>query len=125
MLLSMPGSDRLFISFAGPDLQWATWVAGCLRDEGFDVEIDTDWRVGANFVTRMSRALDRADRVIALFSTAYFEPGRYTEDEWTAVLARPDRADRLIPLKLEKVTPPSILRPLITVDLYGFDESTT
>jgi hypothetical protein len=114
--------DRLFISFAGPDTVSAEWVAWCLRDDGFEVELDTDWAAGDNFVTRMGLALKRADRVIALFSAAYFEPGRFTEDEWTAVVAHRNRAGRLIPLRLEEVEPPEILRPLIRRDLFGIGE---
>ncbi len=54
---------------------------------GFSVELDVwDWAVGQNFVTKMSDALARADRVVALFSAAYFERERYTTEEWSASL---------------------------------------
>jgi hypothetical protein len=43
-----------------------------------------DWASGQNFITAMSDALDRCDRVVALFSTAYFERERYTTEEWSA-----------------------------------------
>jgi hypothetical protein len=42
--------------------------------------------VGRNFVTAMSDALDRAERVVALFSTAYFDRSRYTVEEWSAAV---------------------------------------
>jgi hypothetical protein len=45
-----------------------------------------DWAAGRNFVTAMNQALARADRVVALFSSAYFEPERYTTEEWAASL---------------------------------------
>ena len=75
---------------------WAEWVAWHLVDAGYDVELDAwDWAVGDNAVLRMSDALERADRVVMLYSPAYFERHRFTTDEWTAVMAGPDRPGRL------------------------------
>src|SRR5580692_3814580 len=75
------GGDRVdfFVSHAGADRTWAEWVAWQLTAAGYSVELDVwDWAAGQNFVTAMSDALYRADRVVALFSAAYFEPERYT-----------------------------------------------
>src|SRR5260370_15548635 len=83
------GGDRVdfFVSHAGRDGAWAEWVAWQLIDAGYTVELDVwDWAAGRNFVTAMSEALARADRVVALFSAAYFEPERYTAEEWSASL---------------------------------------
>lgn len=119
------GAESLdfFISHAGPDRPWAEWVAWQLDGEGYSVELAVwDWGVGANVVTSMSRALARAHRVLALFSSAYFEPGRFTEDEWTAVMALPNREGRLIPFRIEPLAPgtvPGPLRPLRRLDLFG------
>ena len=63
------GEDRVdfFVSHAGRDGAWAKWVAWQLIDAGYSVELDVwDWSAGRNFVTAMSDALDRADRVVAL-----------------------------------------------------------
>lgn len=46
-----------------------------------------DWAAGRNFVTAMSDALDRRDRVLALFSPGYFDRSRYTTGEWSAAMA--------------------------------------
>src|SRR3984885_308220 len=124
------GGDRVdfFISHAGRDRDWAEWVAWHLSDAGYAVELDVwDWAAGQNFVTLMSEALARADRVIALFSEAYFDRSRYTTEEWSAsVLHMPDAdAGRLLPLRVEKVTAeqlPAVLRPLLFRDLFGLDE---
>jgi hypothetical protein len=83
------GGDRtdFFVSHAGADRAWAEWVTWQLRDAGYSVELDVwDWAAGQNFVTKMSDALARADRVVALFSAAYFERERYTTEEWSASL---------------------------------------
>jgi hypothetical protein len=117
-----PAVERVFISYAGPDREWADWVAGCLRDAGYHVDASLDWGTGQNFVMRMNAALEGRSRVVCLFSEDYFKPGRFTWDEWTAVLADPDRAGRLVPLRLSDVPRPAILRPLIYRDLFDLDE---
>ena len=54
-----------------------------------DVELDCwDWQAGDNFVAKMTTALDTCDHMLALFSQAYFEPARWTAEEWTAADAR-------------------------------------
>ncbi|MEV4619442.1 toll/interleukin-1 receptor domain-containing protein [Asanoa sp. NPDC049573] len=113
--------EKLFVSYAGTDRDYAIWVAHALRDAGYDVEMDLDWGVGQSFVLRMSDALE-TNRVVCLFSKAYFDPARYTTEEWTAVIADRHRAGRLIPLLLENVTVPAVLRPLIYKDMTGLDE---
>ncbi|MFD0521294.1 FxSxx-COOH system tetratricopeptide repeat protein [Paractinoplanes durhamensis] len=113
------------ISYAGPDRPWAEWAAQQLERNKFTVELDVwDWATGDNFVLRMSDALARCDRVLALLSKDYFDRERFTTDEWTVVLAeRPDkRGRRLIPLRVAEVEPPSILRAVLYRDLFGVPE---
>ena len=88
-----------------------------------------DWAAGRNFVTAMNDALGRADRVLALFSAAYFERERYTTEEWAATLVRVPGTEnqRLIPVRVERVPDdqvPALLRPLIARDVFGADERT-
>ncbi|HZF88788.1 FxSxx-COOH system tetratricopeptide repeat protein [Streptomyces sp.] len=116
-----PDGDRLYVSYAGADRPWAEWVAWQLQDAGFAVELDAwHWEAGANAVLRMNEAMERG-RMVALFSAAYFEPERWTTDEWTAVLAGRDRG-RLIPVLVQKATPPLILRSLVAPALFGLRE---
>ena len=116
-----------FVSHAGADLAWAEWVAWQLTDAGYTVELDAwDWAVGQNFMLAMSDALARCDRVLALFSPAYFERPRYTTDEWTAALVHvPGTGQgRLVPVRVETIPAedmPAVLRPLIFCDLIGLD----
>jgi len=124
------GGERvdLFVSHAGRDRAWAEWVAWHLVEAGYTIELDVwDWATGENFVTKMSDALDRASRVMALFSAAYFERPRYTTREWSAsVLQVPGMAEhRLVPLRIEPIAEedvPAVLRPLVYRDLFGLDE---
>ena len=124
------GGDRVdfFVSHAGADGAWAEWVAWQLIDAGYTVELDVwDWAAGRNFVTAMSEALARADRVVALFSAAYFEPERYTAEEWSASLVHVPgvAAGRLVPVRVEEVPAdlvPPLLRPLVSRDVFGVAE---
>ena len=117
-----------FISHAGSDRPWAEWVAWQLMHAGYRVELDVwDWSAGQNFIAAMSDALDRCDRVIALFSESYFDRSRYTEQEWTAVSVNVAGlpARRLVPLRVEGVPSrqvPPLLRPLISPKLFGLGE---
>ncbi|HEX6519573.1 MAG TPA: FxSxx-COOH system tetratricopeptide repeat protein [Streptosporangiaceae bacterium] len=124
------GGDNtdFFISHAGADRAWAEWVAWQLIAAGYTVELDVwDWAAGQNFITKMSDGLDRADRVIALFSAAYFERERYTAEEWSSSVQhlRGMTPDRLIPVRVEEVPPekmPALLRPLVHCDVFSVDE---
>ena len=114
-----------FVSHAGADRAWAEWVAWQLTEAGYTIELDVwDWAAGQNFITAMSDALSRCDRVVALFSAAYFDRSRYTTEEWTAAtLSGLGMAEsRLIPLRVEGVPAeqmPPILRPLVFRDVFG------
>ncbi|NUS88432.1 MAG: tetratricopeptide repeat protein [Streptomyces sp.] len=115
--------QRFFISYAGVDRPWAEWVAWHLERGGHRTILDVwDWRTGDDFVRRMDEALERADAVVALFSKAYFEDGRWTGDEWSNAVAR---RDRFIPLAIEPLTNDDV-RPLlasrIRKDLHGLEE---
>ena len=123
------GGDRkdFFVSHAGADRAWAEWVAWQLIDAEYTVELDVwDWPVGRNFVTAMSDALDRCDRVVALLSTAYVDRSRYTTEEWAAsqVHLPGVEGNPLVPVRVEDMPVaniPALLRPLISYDLFGVD----
>ncbi|HEX3961162.1 MAG TPA: FxSxx-COOH system tetratricopeptide repeat protein, partial [Trebonia sp.] len=123
------GGDRrdFFVSHAGADRAWAEWVAWQLIDAGFTVELDAwDWPVGQNFVLAMSDALGRCERVLGLFSAAYFDRSRYTTEEWSAALLHGPGRDggRLVPVRVEDMPAeslPQVLRPLLFCDLFGKD----
>ncbi|MFG3579019.1 FxSxx-COOH system tetratricopeptide repeat protein [Micromonospora chersina] len=115
-------SGTLFVSHAGRDRAWAEWVAWHLRAAGHTVELDcVDWTAGDNFIERMHAALARRNPLVALLSTAYLDPSRYTSDEWTARLAqrRRDPTARLIPLRVDDVTLDGIWAPIVVPDLFG------
>ncbi|MES5816962.1 FxSxx-COOH system tetratricopeptide repeat protein [Streptomyces sp. RG80] len=116
-------ADTYFISYAGADRLWAEWVAWHLEEDGHETVLDVwDWDTGDDFVQRMDEGLGRADAVVALFSKSYFERGRWTQEEWSAVVAR---RERLIPLAVEPLTGadvPAMLDGKIRKNLHGLDE---
>ena len=117
-----------FVSHAGSDRAWAEWVAWHLTEAGYRVELDVwDWAAGQDFITKISDALDRCDRVLALWSAEYFSRSRYTSREWSGTLAHVPgvEEDRLVPVRIEDVPAgqvPGILRPLVHRDLFGLPE---
>jgi len=126
----MGGERRVdfFISHAGADRAWAEWVAWQLADAQYTVELDVwDWAAGQNFVAAISDALERCERVVALFSAAYFDRDRYTTEEWTAsVLRVPGMAEgKLLPVRVADVPTtmmPAVLRQLVFRDIFGMPE---
>ncbi|NNN34084.1 toll/interleukin-1 receptor domain-containing protein [Streptomyces sp. S3(2020)] len=116
-------SEPIFISYAGPDNEWAEWVAWHLQENGYQVVLDRwHWRTGDDFVTKMSEALAQASAVVAILSPRYFEAGRYTEEEWTSAIAR---RGRYVPLVVEPLADgqlPAILAPRLRKDLHGLSE---
>ncbi|MFF2126384.1 FxSxx-COOH system tetratricopeptide repeat protein, partial [Streptomyces olivochromogenes] len=116
-------AESVFVSYAGPDRAWAEWTAWHLREAGHHVELDVwDWRAGDNFVERMDQGLQRATAVVALFSSSYFNPERWTREEWTSVVGK---RSRLIPVMIEPLDGadiPGILAAVIRKDLHGLDE---
>jgi tetratricopeptide (TPR) repeat protein len=117
---SEPPPTVVFVSHSGADAGWAGWVADRLREAGYAVEIDqADWKPGEDFVRRMSAALERADVMVALWSAAYFNPDGYAIREWEAAFAA---RLRVVPLRIEDVTPPAMWRSVIYVNLFDVDE---
>jgi hypothetical protein len=118
------GTD-FFISHAGRDTAWAEWLAWQLQQAGYTVELDVwDWAPGEDFVTRMSAALERADRVLAVCTEAYFSSVFGGAELRAAFAAQAAAEGRIVPMLVEPVSLPPLYAPLIHVDLVGLDEAT-
>src|SRR5512134_2981822 len=92
-----------FVSHAGRDQAWAEWLAWQLTEAGYTVELDTwDWEPGQDFVARMEQALTRADRLLAVWSEAYFR-SVFAGAELRAAFVRHVRdAGRIVPVLVEQ-----------------------
>ncbi|MGY1764595.1 TIR domain-containing protein [Geodermatophilus sp. SYSU D00779] len=121
--MSGRGTD-FFISHAGRDTAWAEWLAWQLEQAGYSVELDVwDWAPGEDFVARMQQALQRADRLLAVCTEAYFT-SVFGGAELRAAFAGSAAAQgRIVPVLVEPVTLPPLYAPLIHVDLTGLDET--
>jgi hypothetical protein len=117
---------KVFISYTRKDLAWGEWIAGVLKDEaGLAVELDVwDWNAGDDVIEKMDRAVSGCTLFLMVMSHAYFT-SPYAEAEWKAVLARHFSGDgcRLIPVRIDDVEPPVILKSFLSIDLYKVDES--
>jgi hypothetical protein len=93
----------LFVSHAGRDRPWAEWVAWQLEHTGWGVSVELDyrdWQAGDRFIEKMNAALASCDVMVAVCSQAYYEPARWTSEEWTAALAMAKQRRRfLVPLR--------------------------
>ena len=78
---------------------------------GYRVELDVwDWAPGEDFVARMQQALQRADRLLAVCTEAYFS-STFGGAELRAAFAQPS-AGRIVPVLVEPVTLPPLYAPL-------------
>ena len=118
------GGERIdfFISHAGRDTAWAEWLAWQLQQAGYRVELAVwDWAPGEDFVARMAAALERADRLVAVCTEAYFI-STFGGSELRAAFAQ-QAAGRIVPVLVEPVTLPALYAPLIHLDLTGLDKT--
>ncbi|HSB53690.1 MAG TPA: toll/interleukin-1 receptor domain-containing protein [Gemmatimonadales bacterium] len=113
-----------FVSHAGRDQAWAEWLAWQLIEAGYTVELDAwDWKPGQDFVARMQQALQRAERLLAVWSDAYFR-SPFGRAELRAAFIRQARDEgRIVPVLVEPSTVPDLYASLIYVDLVGLDEA--
>jgi hypothetical protein len=113
-----------FVSHAGQDQCWAEWLAWQLVQAGYDVELDVwDWAPGQDFVARMQVALSRAERVLAVWSLAYFR-SVFGAAELRAGFVRQAHVEgRVVPVLVEPARVPELYASLIYVDLVGLDEA--
>jgi TIR domain len=113
-----------FISYTQSDTPWAEWVAWTLEAANYTVVFQAwDFRIGGNFVLDMHDAILTADRTLALLSTRYLAKP-YPQPEWAAAFAQDptSRSRTLIPIRLEPVIPPGLLKQIVYVDLFDCDE---
>ena len=118
------GKADFFVSYTSTDSETAEWIAWHLEEAGYTVVIQKwDFVPGASFVEEMQRGLQRADKMIAVISDAYFKSG-FAKSEWGAAFAKdPDGMNRtLIPVRIENFDVSGLAKPFIYIDLVGCDE---
>lgn len=122
-------SGRLdfFVSHAGPDEDWAVWLAQQLQSAGFTVELDVwNWTAGTDVIQVTQRALDRARRVLAVWTPDYFTR-RWADMEHRVSFARSQaQPGWLVPVVVRDCPEeaiPVLYRTLIRIELVGLTEA--
>jgi hypothetical protein len=114
-----------FVSYTQADRAWAEWVAWGLEEAGFRVLVQAwDFVPGSNWVHGMQQGATRAERTVAVLSSAYLR-SVYGNAEWHAAWAAdPSGADRrLLVLRVEDCDRPGLLSGVVGRDLFGVDEA--
>lgn len=113
-----------FVSYTSADAAWAEWVAAVLREAGHRVTVQvTDFLPGENFVLRMQEAASESDHTVVIMSEAFLA-SRFGASEWAAAFVQDPEGKhrRLIPIAVERVSPPGLWAAIVRVSVVGLDE---
>jgi hypothetical protein len=84
-------------------------LAWQLQQAGYTVELDVwDWAPGGDFVARMSAALERADRLLAVCTEAYFTSAFGGAQLRAAFVGQAKAEGRIVPVLVEPVSLPAV-----------------
>jgi tetratricopeptide (TPR) repeat protein len=114
-------SPDFFVSYTQTDRAWAEWIAWQLEAAGYSTVLQAwDFAPGSDWAHEMQRAMAQARRTIAVLSAAYLESA-YGEAEWRTAFANDPTGEKglLVPIRVEEVRPPGLLRTRVYVDLVG------
>jgi tetratricopeptide (TPR) repeat protein len=120
-----PSKRDFFVSYTGPDVVWAEWIAWHLEQDQYTTTIQAwDFRPGHNFAVAMQDASETAERTIAVISPAFFA-SPYTNAEWASAFTEdPDgRQAKFVPVRVRDCEPPGLHKGIIYIDLVGLDEA--
>ena len=112
-----------FVSYTSADRAWAEWIAWQLEAEGYQVIVQAwDFTAGRDWAHEMQHATATAERVAAVLSATYLRSS-HGEAEWRAFYAEDPSGERglLLPVRVDEVDPPGLLKTRVYVDLVGED----
>jgi len=79
---------NFYISYSQVDKQWAEWISSFLEQEGYSTFWrNRDLKVGDNFVSIIQEYMEKADKLITVFSPSYFS-STFCQAEVSAMLAK-------------------------------------
>jgi hypothetical protein len=114
----------IFVSYTSKDRAWAEWIGQELEKLGHVVHLDA-WEIsgGGNIMAWMEERHDRADGILCVVSSRYFErPYSALERQGAQWAAASKRPNFLLPVFIEPCEPPTLLAPLKRCDLYDVGE---
>ena len=112
-----------FISYNGADRRWAEWIAYVLKEAGYSVIFQArDFRPSGNFVLDMQKAMEAADRTIAVLSPNYLS-ALYTQPEWAAAFAEDPTGEKgvLVPVRVRECELRGLWLAIHRIELLGLD----
>jgi tetratricopeptide (TPR) repeat protein len=115
-----------FVSYTGRDRAWAEWIAWQLEAAGYTALLQAwDFAPGQDWAHLMQRGTMQSRRTIAVLSPAYLESA-FGEAEWLAAFANDPTGEHglLLPVRVEEVEPPGLLRTRVYLDLVGLSGDT-
>jgi hypothetical protein len=119
----MAQAADFFVSYTSGDRAWAEWIAWQLEAEDYNVIVQAwDFTAGRDWAHEMQHATAIAERVVVVLSAAYLRSA-HAQAEWRVFYANDPSGERglLLPVRVDKVDPPGLLKTRIYVDLVGKD----
>jgi TIR domain len=119
----MAQAADFFVSYTSADRAWAEWIAWQLEAEGYKVIVQAwDFSPGNDWAHEMQQATATAERVVAVMSAAYLRSA-HGEAGWRVFYAQDPSGERglLLPVRVDKVDPPGLLKTRMYVDLVDQD----
>lgn len=116
---------RIFLSHSTVDKPIVRRIAEALRSGGHDPWLDeNEILVGDSIPAAVERGLESTDYVIVCISAAALSSGWVQNELHGSVMKQfSSRMARVLPVRLEPVTPPSIIGHILYVDLFPDDEA--
>lgn len=124
--MQQESKKQFFISYNKADLTWAEWIAWELEDAGYAAILQAwDFRPGFNFVARMNKASEEAERIIAVLSPDYLT-AEFTQPEWAVAFDKDPKGEKgvLLPIRVRLCEPKGMLKPIVYIDLVDLEETT-
>jgi hypothetical protein len=116
----------VFLSYVHPDKIRVREIAADLKLAGFDVWLDEDELLPGQFLhQKIDEAIKRADAMLVFVSKHTKEKGGYFYQElktmYQRVRSEGNQSSRIIPVRLDPVTPPGDLKKCLWVDVFTKD----
>ena len=119
------GEYDIFLSHATPDKEWVLTLAERLRAFDLRVFVDSlEIGPGDNWVIRLNDALE-SSRYMVLVVSQHTEGRPWVIQEWTSWMAGHGPRGRLLPVKIDAVDLPIILKATQGIDATGRDPQQT
>lgn len=107
---------EIFVSYSSKDRDKVALLVGHLEAAGYSLWWDKQLQGGAMFSRKIEEEVEKSDIVLVVWSAASLE-SRWVADETELAL----QTGKLVPIKLDGVSPPMGFRQIQTIDFAGWD----